>query len=243
MFERPATDADARARASRSCARPTGSTAPSARRRARRSDRARCSACSATCRPGSATRAIAGQRIRPLLSAGFAAEFAGRDPYQMFLNRLDLPEGAPRDPLNQSMWLWLKSMFPNKLLNFLGDRMEMAHSIEGRTPFLDHHLVEAGLPDAGRDEDARHDREVRAARGREAVPHRHRLQAPEAPVHGAPGAARRACASWCATRSRGPALEALPFFDPAAVRRFVATEPARRPGRARPLLRHAGSCS
>jgi asparagine synthase (glutamine-hydrolysing) len=37
----------------------------------------------------------------------------------------------------------LKTHFPNKLLNFLGDRMEMAHSIEGRTPFLDHHLVEA----------------------------------------------------------------------------------------------------
>ena len=41
------------------------------------------------------------------------------------------------------MYLWSKTVFPNKLLNFLGDRMEMAHSIEGRTPFLDHHLVEA----------------------------------------------------------------------------------------------------
>jgi len=27
-------------------------------------------------------------------------------------------------------------------LTLLGDRMEMAHSIEGRVPFLDHHLVE-----------------------------------------------------------------------------------------------------
>jgi len=77
---------------------------------------------------------IAGHRIQPLFSPGFAQEFAGRDPYQMFLNRLDLPEGAPRDPLNQSMWLWLKSTFPNKLLNFLGDRSEMAHSIEAARP-------------------------------------------------------------------------------------------------------------
>jgi asparagine synthase (glutamine-hydrolysing) len=31
---------------------------------------------------------------------------------------------------------------PNFILTFLSDRMEMAHSIEGRVPFLDHHLAE-----------------------------------------------------------------------------------------------------
>jgi asparagine synthase (glutamine-hydrolysing) len=33
-------------------------------------------------------------------------------------------------------------MLPNFILNYLGDRMEMAHSIEGRVPFLDHHVAE-----------------------------------------------------------------------------------------------------
>lgn len=33
-------------------------------------------------------------------------------------------------------------MLPNYILVVLGDRMEMAHSVEGRVPFLDHDVVE-----------------------------------------------------------------------------------------------------
>jgi asparagine synthase (glutamine-hydrolysing) len=32
-------------------------------------------------------------------------------------------------------------LLPNYALSNLGDRMEMAHSVEGRLPFLDHHVV------------------------------------------------------------------------------------------------------
>ncbi|KAK1219531.1 hypothetical protein PQX77_017719 [Marasmius sp. AFHP31] len=35
-----------------------------------------------------------------------------------------------------------KTMLANLLLNIVGDRVEMAASVEGRQPFLDHHLVE-----------------------------------------------------------------------------------------------------
>jgi asparagine synthase (glutamine-hydrolysing) len=45
-------------------------------------------------------------------------------------------------PLHTSMYAWCKNNLPNYLLTALGDRCEMAHSIEGRPPFLDHHLVE-----------------------------------------------------------------------------------------------------
>ena len=38
--------------------------------------------------------------------------------------------------------LLFKTQLPNYLLNYLGDRQEMAHSIEARLPFLDHKLVE-----------------------------------------------------------------------------------------------------
>ena len=62
--------------------------------------------------------------------------------------------------VNQSLYVWAKTMLPNYILSNLGDRMEMAHSVEGRLPFLDHHLVEAVGEDAGVDEDQRHDGEV-----------------------------------------------------------------------------------
>src|SRR5215472_13934615 len=51
-------------------------------------------------------------------------------------------ELSGRDPVHQSLYLWSKTFLPNYILNVLGDRMEMAHSVEGRVPFLDHHVVE-----------------------------------------------------------------------------------------------------
>ena len=51
-------------------------------------------------------------------------------------------------PLHTSMYIENHTFLPNYLCNILGDRSEMAHSIEARTPFLDHPLCEYvnGLP-------------------------------------------------------------------------------------------------
>ncbi len=173
-----------------------------------------------------ANRAIAGKRVSGLFSAAFAAEFAGRDPYQMFLNRIDLPEGAPRDPLNQSMWLWLKTTFPNKLLNLLGDRMEMAHSIEGRTPFLDHPLVElvCQMPVAMKVRGMTEKYVLREAAKpflTETVYKRqkHPFMAP-VELHGR-------MRELVEDTLRGPALAAVPFFERSAVLRFLDDEPAK----------------
>ncbi|KAK3072332.1 hypothetical protein LTR53_007025 [Teratosphaeriaceae sp. CCFEE 6253] len=45
-------------------------------------------------------------------------------------------------PLHSALYVWSKGNLPNIFLTCLGDRTEMAHSIEARTPFLDHHLTE-----------------------------------------------------------------------------------------------------
>lgn len=43
-------------------------------------------------------------------------------------------------PVNQATYLWIKYALTGYILKTLGDGCEMAHGIEGRVPFLDHHL-------------------------------------------------------------------------------------------------------
>lgn len=45
-------------------------------------------------------------------------------------------------PLHSAQYMWIKGHLANNFLSCLGDRTEMAHSLEARTPFLDHHLTE-----------------------------------------------------------------------------------------------------
>lgn len=74
------------------------------------------------------------------------------DPRLTIANNID---GRIRDhimdnwhPLHSAQYIWTKGHLTNIFLTCLGDRTEMAHSVEARTPFLDHYLTEYvnGLP-------------------------------------------------------------------------------------------------
>ena len=82
-------------------------------------------------------------KIRAVMSSDFLATVGQREGYLPLLNDLDVRgQLHGREPVNQSLYLWSKTVLPGYILTLLGDRMEMAHSIEGRVPFLDHHVVE-----------------------------------------------------------------------------------------------------
>ncbi|MFZ0039293.1 MAG: asparagine synthase (glutamine-hydrolyzing) [Candidatus Acidiferrales bacterium] len=82
-------------------------------------------------------------KVRAVFADALVQEFKDRETSRSFLNDVDVAgQLTGRHPLNQSLYLWSKTVLPNYLLTNLGDRMEMAHSIEGRVPFLDHRLVE-----------------------------------------------------------------------------------------------------
>jgi asparagine synthase (glutamine-hydrolysing) len=80
----------------------------------------------------------------PLFRDDLAVRLQGHQPLMSALDRLPLAQRvAGRDRLNQMLYINARTVLPNFILNYLADRMEMAHSIEGRVPFLDHHVAEA----------------------------------------------------------------------------------------------------
>jgi asparagine synthase (glutamine-hydrolysing) len=84
-----------------------------------------------------------------LLAPWTYTEFGESDKRITAVNALD---GRTRDlmstkwhPLHTSLYIWTKCALANGLLTVLGDRCEMAHSVEGRQPFLDHRLTEYAM--------------------------------------------------------------------------------------------------
>lgn len=80
-------------------------------------------------------------------SGDFATALDGYDAVEDL--RQSLPAGyASWHPLSRAQYLEAAHLLPGYILSSQGDRMGMAHTVEGRFPFLDHRVVEfaAKLP-------------------------------------------------------------------------------------------------
>lgn len=87
-------------------------------------------------------KASMGRRLHQMRGRAFAEKMAKRDAYAELMDRFEIDQLTDRHPVNQSLYLWTKLTLANYILNTLGDGTEMAHSVEGRVPFLSHRLFE-----------------------------------------------------------------------------------------------------
>ena len=165
--------------------------------------------------------------LRSLYAPAFLHDFRGYDLYRAYYRRCNEAAGlAKREPARQLLYLWLHSLFAN--YHLAADRLDMAHGVEVRLPFLDHHLFEyvntlpLPLLAATRPEklllrtamrpyisDAVHDRTKRP------------FWAP--PSAGLGANPLHDCVQ---DALRGQAMRSVPFFDHASVLRFLDALPA-----------------
>jgi asparagine synthase (glutamine-hydrolysing) len=174
--------------------------------------------------------ATVGKKVAGVLRPEVASRAERLDPLALFVAQLPVSRQLRgRHPVHQAMYLWSKSVLPNFILSALGDRMEMAHSVEGRLPFLDHRVVELStrlpidrLIRGGIEKYLL--REVARPVVTDAVyrRHKHPFLAPPASA-GDTGTLRELLHDTL----RGPALRQSPFFDQARVVALLDSLPGR----------------
>jgi len=80
-------------------------------------------------------------RIKLFFSEGVRSHLKSYDAYEDMRRRLPA-EYFGWDGFSQAQYLETAHLLPGYILSSQGDRMAMAHSVEGRFPFLDHRVVE-----------------------------------------------------------------------------------------------------
>jgi asparagine synthase (glutamine-hydrolysing) len=80
-------------------------------------------------------------RAKAFFSPELRARLRGYDAMEELRDSLP-PEFARWHPLSQAQYLETAYLLPGYILSSQGDRVAMAHAVEGRFPFLDHRVVE-----------------------------------------------------------------------------------------------------
>ncbi len=79
--------------------------------------------------------------LHAICSPGFLDDFADYDLYRAYYRRCRrTADLSRREPARRLLYLWLHSIFVN--YHLAADRLDMAHGVEVRLPFLDHDLFE-----------------------------------------------------------------------------------------------------
>ena len=79
---------------------------------------------------------------RPLLSDDLAAELKSYDPIEAIADSFDQSQLKGRHVLDKAQYTWIKTMLECQILNWGGDRVDMANSMESRPAFLDHYVAD-----------------------------------------------------------------------------------------------------
>lgn len=160
--------------------------------------------------------ALAGKlhTLQRLQTAGFAERFAGRDPYRVFFDQFDYrTQLSGREPVKKILYMWLKSLFAG--YNLAAERVDMAHGVEVRLPYLDHRLFDygSGIPSSLLFRDGRDKYPLREA----ARPYltAEVYEVPKKPFLAPPATHRpgNRLYEMCRDTLRGPGMRDLPFFD------------------------------
>ncbi len=83
--------------------------------------------------------------VRPLLHGDLASELKDYDPVAAIAAEIRPDRVEGRHPLDIAQYTWSKTMLEGQILNWGGDRVDMANSMESRPAFLDHHLAETAV--------------------------------------------------------------------------------------------------
>ena len=163
------------------------------------------------------------RRIARFYSPELRSALAGYDAME------ELRESLPRDfgrwhPLSQAQYLESAHLLPGYILSSQGDRVAMAHAVEGRFPFLDHRVVEfaARIPPRMKLRGLREKHILRRALGhhlpaRVAARPKQPYRAPDSESFFGPGAP-----AYVEETLSARSLEQAGLFDPRAVQKLLA---------------------
>jgi asparagine synthase (glutamine-hydrolysing) len=172
---------------------------------------------------------------RDLLHPDFLERHCNRDPYRAFSSRVRPWKLLGREPSKALTSLWMKSHFTNYVL--AGERLDMAHAVEVRLPFLDHHLFAylRTLPASLLNRNQQNKYLLRQAVGNAVTPNV--LQGAKKPFFAPPSArtAGNPMHDLVQDLLRSANFSSVPFFDQTAVIQLLDRLP-KLPGESAPLI-------